>query len=124
MSHFSKIKTHLTEQTYLLQALDDLKLSYKTGDNLNVYGHQGEQPVDIRIETDNQHGIGFHQQDGIYLCIADFWGTGWTQERFLGDIQQRYAYHAAKSKLEAQGFSLVEEQQEGQRLHLRLRRMV
>lgn len=124
MSHFSQIKTQLTEQTYLLQALDDLKLSYETGENLHVSGHQGKQPVDIQIKTQNQHGIGFRLQDGVYHCIADFWGTGWTQERFLGEIQQRYAYHAAKSKLEAQGFSLVEEQQEGQRLHLRLRRIV
>ena len=39
-------------------------------------------------------------------------------------VHQRYAYHATRAKLEAQGFDLVEEtQEEGGRIHLRLRRM-
>jgi hypothetical protein len=38
---------------------------------------------------------------------------------------QRYAYHAARAKLEDQGFALVrEEVQQGERIHLVLRRMV
>jgi hypothetical protein len=49
---------------------------------------------------------------------------GIDQERFLQQVTQRYAYHAARAKLDEQGFSLVsEEVQEGERIHLVLRRM-
>jgi len=41
----------------------------------------------------------------------------------MGDLTRRYAYHAARSKLEEQGFSLVEEQvEDGNRVHLVMRR--
>ncbi len=58
--------------------------------------------------------------------VADWWGINdIKQEQFLQQISQRYAYHAAKAKLEEQGFSLVsEETQEGERIHLVLRRTV
>ena len=58
--------------------------------------------------------------------VADWWGIkDINQNKFLQQVSQRYAYHAAKAKLEEQGFSLVsEETQEGERIHLVLRRTV
>jgi hypothetical protein len=58
--------------------------------------------------------------------VADWWGIrDIKQERFLQQVMQRYACHAARARLEEQGFALVsEEMQQGKRIHLVLRRMV
>ena len=51
---------------------------------------------------------------------------GWSMSRaqFLQQVSQRYAYHAARAKLEEQGFTLAsEEVREDGRIHLVLRRM-
>lgn len=39
-------------------------------------------------------------------------------KNFFQKLQQRYAYHATRAKLAEQGFDLVEETQEGNRIHL------
>jgi len=123
MSHFTKLKTQIVDRDYLLQALDDLELQYEVGE-LTLSGYQGQEPVEIRVNTENKYDIGFRQTEGVYECVADWWGTGANQKQFMNQVQQRYAYHVTRAKLEAQGFSLVEEQQEGQQVHLYLRRMV
>ena len=82
--------------------------------------------MDLRVSTRNPGcDIGFRKVGTAYEIVADWWGIRDTnQERFLHQVLQRYAYHAARATLAAQGFALVsEEVQEGERLHLVLRRM-
>jgi len=61
----------------------------------------------------------------VFEAIAD-WSRvrGLEQEKFINQVSQRYAYHAAKAKLAEQGFTLVEEQttNSGQ-IHMVLRRL-
>ena len=127
MSHFTTIKTKIVEKEYLKQALSELGHNYQEG-NVNIRGYQGIQtPVAIKIPTKNTgYDIGFRQSNNAYEIVADWWGIkDIKQDRFLQQVSQRYAYHAAKAKLEEQGFSLVsEEAQEGERIHLVLRRTV
>ena len=127
MSHFTTIKTKIVEREYLKQALSELGHSYQEG-NVNIRGYQGIQtPVAIKIPTKNTgYDIGFRQSNNAYEIVADCWGIkDIKQQEFLQQVSQRYAYHAAKAKLEEQGFSLVsEEAQEGERIHLVLRRTV
>jgi hypothetical protein len=127
MSHFTTIKTKIVEKQYLKQALSDLGHIYQEG-NVQIRGYQGIQtPVAIKIPTKNSgYDIGFRQSGNAYEIVADWWGIrDIKQEQFLQQVSQRYAYHAAKAKLAEQGFSLVsEENQEGERIHLVLRRTV
>ena len=127
MSHFTTIKTKIVEKEYLKQALSELGHNYQEG-NVKIRVYQGIQaPVAIKILTKNTgYDIGFRQSDNAYEIIADWWGIkDVKQDRFLQQVSQRYAYHAAKAKLEERGFSLVsEETQEGERIHLVLRRTV
>jgi len=127
MSHFTSIKTQIVEKQYLKQALLDLGHAYQEG-NVQIRGYQGIQtPVAIKIPTKNSgYDIGFRQSGNAYEIVADWWGIrDIKQEQFLQQVSQRYAYHAAKAKLAEQGFSLVsEENQEGERIHLVLRRTV
>jgi hypothetical protein len=127
MSHFTSIKTQIVEKKYLKQALSDLGHAYQEG-HVQIRGYQGIQtPVAIKIPTKNSgYDIGFRQSGNAYEIVADWWGIrDIKQEQFLQQVSQRYAYHAAKAKLEEQGFSLVSEKnQEGERIHLVLRRTV
>lgn len=76
--------------------------------------------------VDFGYDIGFRKVDNAYEVIADWWGIrDISQEKFVQQVYQRYGHHATKAKLEEQGFSLVsEEVQEGERIHLVLRRTV
>ena len=127
MSHFTSIKTQIIEKEYLKQALTDLGYSYQEG-KVQIRGYAGNRTsVEIKVTTNN-HGydIGFHKVGNAYAIVADWWGIDDVEpEQFLQQLNQRYAYNAARAKLEEQGFSLVsEEVQEGERIHLVLRRIV
>ena len=114
MSHVSRIKTQMVEQEYLLQALTDLG-----------YAHS-QTAGKIAVRTKLFSGaITFQKSGSAYECVADWYMVrGIEQKTFLQQVAQRYAYHATLAKLAEQGFSLVnEEVQEGNRLHLQLRRM-
>jgi len=127
MSHFSRLKTQMVEQEYLVQALKDSGYTCEVGENLKIRGYGGQQmQVQIKIPTKFlSYDIGFRKAGKVYECVADWYGIRRVnQQQFLQQVTQRYAYHAARAKLEEQGFSLIsEEVQEGNRIHLQLRRM-
>jgi hypothetical protein len=116
----------MVEKEYLKQALQDLGYTCEEG-SLEIRGYGGQRTrVEIKIATTSPgYDIGFRQVGESYELVADWWGIrDINREQFLQQVTQRYAYHTARAKLEEQGFALVnEEVQEGQRLHLVLRRM-
>jgi hypothetical protein len=122
MSHFSRIKTRMVERQHLLAALRDLGYTPEEGD-VRVRGFFGQRAhAEIKVPTKSQD-IGFRHTAQGYEIVAD-WGLGGVKQKdFVQQLQQRYAYHAARAKLEEQGFSLVSEEQEGGRIRLVLRRM-
>jgi hypothetical protein len=126
LSHFTRIKTQMVEKEYLLRALEDLGYAYKEG-NVKIRGYGGQRtPVEIKIPTRSfGYDIGFRKAGNAYEIVADWWGIrGINQNKFVQQVAQRYAYHAARAKLEEQGFTLVsEEVQEGERIRLVLRRV-
>lgn len=126
MSHFSRVKTQIVEKEFLLQALKDLGYEYEEGD-LRVGGFGGQMAkVDIKIPLRVSYDIGFRKTGSNFEVVADWFGVrGIKRKDFVDKVMQRYAYHAARARLEQQGFALVEEQtgDKGQ-IRLVLRRMV
>ena len=126
MSHFSKIRTQLKEKDLTLKALRDMGLNFEEGEGLEVQGFTRQKmPVEIKIHLPLSYAIGLRRNGETYEVVADWFGVkGIKREEFTQQLNQRYAYHAAREKLEAQGFNLVEEKQEetGQ-IRLVLRRM-
>jgi len=124
MSHISHIKTNILEKEYLLLALKDLGYKYQEGD-LNISGFGGQKTsVDIKISLFMSGDIGLRKSGNCYEIVADWWSVrGVTQKEFTDRLMQRYAYHTARAKLEAQGFTLVEEEQEKGQIRMVLRRM-
>jgi len=125
MSHFTRIRTKIADKTILKLALTDLGYRYREG-SVEVRGYGGIRTgADLAIATQTAgYEIGFQWTGASYDLVADWRGIGDIQQsRFMGDLTRRYAYHAARSKLEEQGFSLVEEQvEDGNRVHLVMRR--
>jgi hypothetical protein len=116
----------MVEKEHLLRALQELGFSYQEG-TVEIRGYGGQRTqVEIKVPTQNPgYDIGFRKAGDTYELVADWWGVrGINRDQFLQQLTQRYAYHAARAKLEEQGFSLVsEEVQAGDRIHLLLRRM-
>ena len=126
MSHFTAIKTRMVEKEPLLKALKDLGCVPQEG-AVDIRGYLGIRTrVEIKIPTSNpEYDIGFRKVDGVYECVADWFGLkNLDRQPFLDQLAQRYAYHAARAKLEEQGFAVASEEiQKDGRIHLVLRRM-
>jgi len=127
MSHFTTIQTQVVVKEQLKKALDDLNLTYEEGE-VEIRGYGGQRTrVEIRVPTRNPgYDLGFRKQGDVYELVADWWGIkDIQQEVFLNRLTQRYAYHIAKDRLEAQEFTIVEEEvQADQTIHITVRQMV
>jgi hypothetical protein len=127
MSHFTRLKTKMVEKDYLLGALKDLGYPYtEGGSEVSGYGGRRAQ-AQIVVKTQNPgYDIGFEKRGDSYEVVADWYGLrNINQQQFIEKLTQRYAYHATRAKLEEQGFTLVEEEnQKDGRIHLLVRRVV
>jgi hypothetical protein len=126
MSHISRIKTQMVEKAALIQALTDLGYSWEEGE-VTISGLALERAkAEIKVKTGFLSAdVGFARRGETYEIIPDWSGVrGIKREQFQNQILQRYAYHAARARLQAQGFDLVSEEtsKEGQ-VHLVLRRV-
>lgn len=127
MSHFSRIQTQLTEQTFLLKALQDLGCKVTTGKSLlrAIGGFSNTEAEIVANLPGTGRQIGFVRQGSHYAIVADWWGIpSARREEFTRTLTQRYAYHTAVDKLQEQGFTIAHEEsaQDGQ-VHITLRRM-
>jgi hypothetical protein len=126
MSHISRIKTQMVEKSFITQALTDLGYTWEEGE-IEIAGLGRERArADIRVKTGAfSADIGLAKRGEAYALIADWSGVrNVTQAQFQQQLMQRYAYHATRAKLQAQGFDLVSEEtsQDGQ-VHMVLRRV-
>lgn len=137
MSHFSKIKTKISNKTYLIEALEKMNYQVKTG-NYNCVGYQGNSiPVEILINLpNNNYNIGFALNNGYYELVADWYGIREVNsdhlltsiekeiEKIENKIKQQYAYLSTVKNLKDKGFQVVEETNENGEIHIQLRRLI
>jgi hypothetical protein len=127
MSHFSAIKTRMVDKEYLKQALKALGYACEDG-AVEIRGFGGKRtPVELKMPTRNpDYDIGFRKSGDAYELVADWYGIrDEKQGQFLERVTQRYAYCAARAKLEEQGFAVAtEETEKDGRIRLVLRRMI
>jgi hypothetical protein len=115
----------MADKDIVLNALKDMGFTYQEGDQ-QVIGFGGQKtPVEIRIPLKLSYDIGLRKKGNSYEIVADWFGVrGVTQKEFTNKLLQRYAYHATRTKLEEQGFSMVEEKvEETGQIRIVLRRM-
>ena len=117
MSHFTKIKTKLYDRTTLEKSLLDLNISWKAGvTKVRGFNNQ-EQTAELVIQQDNNHDIGFKWNGSEYELVADlmFWSQQYSVNKFINQVNQRYAYNLITKVCEEQSFNFVESenQQDG-----------
>ena len=108
MSKFVKVQTQLRDLNLIKRALDDLNLAYNENANFtHVWsGFRGQVPL---VVTVNHAKFGLRATpSGEYEVIGDDMHMKVIRKE-MGQLQQRYAYHAVREATTTAGFELVEE---------------
>jgi len=110
MSHFTKIKTKLFDLDLLKRSLKDLTIDWSEESKL-VQGYKGKTySSELVIKQDNNYDIGFHWNGKEYELVTDlmFWNQKYSVNKFLNQLNQRYAYNAILQSCELEGFTFTE----------------
>ncbi len=134
MSHYTTLKTKLIETGALIKALSDVGFSsVEIHDKAqHLYGYQGDerrQTAEVIVRREfvghASNDIGFKRnEDGVFDAIISGYDRSKFDDKWLRSLMHRYAYHAARDRLQQQGFDVVSEEKnaDGQ-VHLVLRRI-
>ncbi len=123
MSHFTKLRTKITDKVFLKKAISDMELEYEEG-KLKAKGWLWKrEKADLIIPTKSGYDIGFRFNGETYDIVAD-WDSikDVDQQTFVDTLSQRYAYNVVKETLAQQGFLLTEEQVKNGNINLTLSR--
>ena len=134
MSHFTRLKTRLTDRPALVQALADVgyRLVETHDTPQTLYGYRGDkraEQAEVIIRRKHvgpaSNDLGFRRTAaGSFEAIISAFDRRQHSQAWLDRLTQRYAYHVARAKLQEQGFDLVsEETARDGRIHLVLRRL-
>ena len=120
MSHFTVVKTRITDEDALVAGLADLGFGAVERHAIAqpLVGFQGDQRAEIgHVIVRREHvghlsnDIGFRRQaDGTYQAIiseydrSHAYSQGWVDR-----LTQRYAYHVVCARMQAQGYQVVQE---------------
>ena len=118
MSHFTTIKTEITDPIALKKALTDLGYSVvEEGFNLPLYGYQDDrrpQTADIVIRRQYISGLsndlGFKKKGSTYEMIISEYDVRLLGQNFIDRLMQRYAYHKVLSEAKRQNWTKVQEE--------------
>lgn len=108
MSHFTKVRTRLSDGEVLRKALAEMGYDVEPAGK-GVRGYRGRR-TDAEFKVRPGRGgyeIGFAPSDDGYVLVADWFGIrGTTEQSFLRELKQRYALVATISSLESHGFEV------------------
>ena len=125
MSHFTKIKTKLSDRVTLEKSLSDLNIEWEVGaEKIRGYKNQ-EHSAEIVVRQKNNHDIGFKWNGKEYELVTDlmFWDQKYSVNKFLNQLNQRYAFNLIAKVSEEQSFQYVEaENQQNGSIRLLLRK--
>ena len=125
MSHFTKIKTKRYDIELLKKSLTDLNINW-IGQSNSIKGYKGAvHKAEVIIPQNNNYDIGFTWNGNEYELITDlmFWDQEISLDKFLTNINQRYAYNTIIDVSEKEGFNFTQtETNEDGSIRLVLRR--
>ena len=113
MSHFSTVKTELRDLPSLLDALGDMGHAPRQGE-LQVRGYRGQTvTAQLAVAQANGSDIGFrwNAATGTYELVTDLelWQQPVPVERFLAQLNQRYALRSILAATAEEGFQVAEQ---------------
>ncbi len=107
MSHFSTLRTKITDAEVLKQSLRDLGISVKT--DAEIRGYNGQRlRADLVAELDGDYDLGWSRNaDGSFDLIADLWGVAkkHNQTELINSINQKYAVNKTLAEVRRPGLS-------------------
>jgi hypothetical protein len=108
MSHFSTIKTQITDADILIQSLQDLGFTVQASSQ--VRGHNGLRlQADVVAVLPGHYDLGWTKNaDGTYDLVADLWGVAkqHNQQQLLDAINQKYAVNKTIGEIKRLGYNL------------------
>ncbi|NJK60127.1 MAG: DUF1257 domain-containing protein [Oscillatoriales cyanobacterium SM2_1_8] len=107
MSHFSTLRTKVTDAAILTSSLSDLGISVQT--NADVRGYNGQRiRSDIVAILEGDYDLGWSRNaDGSFDLIADLWGVAkrHNQTELINAINQKYAINKTLSEVKRPGLN-------------------
>jgi hypothetical protein len=105
MSHFSTLRTKITDAEILKASLRDLGISIKN--DADVRGYNGQRVrADIVATLEGEYDLGWSSNnDGTYDLIADLWGVAkkHNQTELINSINQKYAVNKTLAEVKQRG---------------------
>jgi hypothetical protein len=107
MSHFSTLRTKITDAVVLQNSLRDLGITTKT--EADVRGYQGQRVrADLVAVLEGEYDLGWSQNaDGTFDLIADLWGVAkkHNQTELINSINQKYAVTKTLAEVKRPGLN-------------------
>jgi Protein of unknown function (DUF1257) len=107
MSHFSTLRTKITDAEVLKNSLRDLGITTKS--EADVRGYQGQRVrADIVAVLEGEYDLGWSQNaDGTFDLIADLWGVAkkHNQTELINSINQKYAVTKTLAEVKRPGLN-------------------
>ena len=110
MSHFSKIKTKITNKPKLVKALQ--LLQYDVQENIELVNPLDHQHEKVKVDVSIGNDIGFRlNNEGVYELVADIqtWKESVPPQRFIERVTQQYAKATILDTIQQQGFTIEKE---------------
>ena len=110
MSHFTTLKTKLTDKDVLVKALN--RLNYATEENVLLENPSDHDHKQWQVEVGITRYVGFKMGvDGTLHLVAelDAWKEPITVERFIEKVTQEYARETVLETVQEQGYTVVSE---------------
>ncbi|UZQ54179.1 DUF1257 domain-containing protein [Trichothermofontia sichuanensis B231] len=105
MSHFSTLRTKITDIEILKDSLRSLGISVKT--NADVRGYNGQRVrADLVAVLEGEYDLGWTRNtEGTYDLIADLWGVAkkHNQTELINAINQKYAVNKTLAEVKRPG---------------------
>ena len=105
MSHFSTLRTKITDAEILKTSLRDLGVTVQT--NAAIRGYNGQSVrADIVATLEGEYDLGWSQNnDGSFDLIADLWGVAkkHNQTELINAINQKYAVNKTLAEVKRPG---------------------
>jgi Protein of unknown function (DUF1257) len=107
MSHFSTLRTKISDAAVLTSSLRDLGITVKTEADLR--GYQGQKiRADIVAVLEGDYDLGWSRNaDGSFDLIADLWGVAkkHNQTELINSINQKYAINKTLTEVKQRGLN-------------------
>jgi len=114
LSHFTRVRTQLTDRVVLEGALRRMGFTPQpTGKGVGGYlGQRIDASFKIQPRKDS-YEIGFVETPTGYTVVADWWGVkGITEKVLLQQLRQQYAVEVTTRTLQDRGFKLEQQSED------------